>query len=136
MPKKKRGNGEESVYRRKDGMWVGQYRVEAPNGTKTKYIYPKTRKEAASKLALAISERDKGIVYDPEGLTLEKYLSRWLGSVEGTVRPRAYLRYEESCRLHIIPCLGGTKLDKLKTVQLQDLYGRSSNPVYPPGPCR
>ena len=74
---KRRGSGEGSIYRRKDGLWVGQYKIEAPNGTKkTKYIYSKTRKEAALKLASAISERDKGIVYDSEGLTLERYLSR------------------------------------------------------------
>ena len=35
---KKRGNGEGSVYRRKDGLWVGQYKVLTPQGTKkTKY---------------------------------------------------------------------------------------------------
>jgi integrase len=120
---KRRGNGEGSVYRRKDGLWVGQYKIEAQNSTKkTKYIYAKTRKEAARRLTGAIAERDKGIAYDSEGLTLEGYLSRWLGSVEGTIRPRAYERYEQSCRLHINPTLGNIKLDKLKTAQLQNLY--------------
>jgi len=120
---KRRGNGEGSVYRRKDGLWVGQYKIEAPNGTKkTKYIYAKTRKEAARRLTEAVAEMNKGIVYDSEGLTLERYLSRWLGSVERTIRPRTYERYEQSCRLHIHPALGNTKLDKLRTSQLQDLY--------------
>jgi integrase len=120
---KRRGNGEGSVYRRKDGLWVGQYKIEVQNGTKkTKYIYAKTRKEAASRLTEAIAERDKGIVYDSEGLTLERYLTRWLGSVEGTIRPRTYERYEQSCRLHINSALGNIMLDKLRTSQLQDLY--------------
>ena len=44
---KRRGNGGGLVYRRKDGLWVGQYKVHAPTGTKTKYIYAKTRKDAA-----------------------------------------------------------------------------------------
>ena len=70
MPKRS-GNGEGSVYRRTDGLWVGQYKIEAPNGTKkTKYIYSKTRKEAAAKLAEAVVERDSGLVYDCRSLTV------------------------------------------------------------------
>ena len=53
---KRRGNGEGSVYRRKDGLLVGQYKVQTPNGTKTKYIYSKSRKDAAAKLAKAIAD--------------------------------------------------------------------------------
>ena len=36
---KKRGNGEGSVYRRKDGLWVVQYVIKIPDGTKTRYWY-------------------------------------------------------------------------------------------------
>jgi integrase len=120
---KRRGNGEGSIYRRKDGLWVGQYKVQTPSGTKTKYIYSKIRKDAAKGLADAIANRDKGIVFDSEGLSLEEHFSRWLASVEGTIRPRAYLRYEQCCRLHIVPTLGNTKLHKLRAMQLQSLYG-------------
>ena len=45
-----------------------------------------------------------------------------LVSVEGTIGPRTYERYEQSCRLHINPLLGRTRLDGLKAVQLQGLY--------------
>lgn len=31
---KKRGNGEGSIYRRKDGRWVGQYKVHTAQGPK------------------------------------------------------------------------------------------------------
>ena len=47
----RRGNGEGSVYRHKDGLWVGQYKIQIPTGTKTKYIYSKSRKDVATKLA-------------------------------------------------------------------------------------
>jgi hypothetical protein len=72
---KKRGNGEGSGYRRKDGLWVGQYKAQTPNGTKTKYIYSKTRKDAAEKLAKAIAERDSGVVYDIGSLTVSLSLN-------------------------------------------------------------
>jgi integrase len=40
---RRRGRGEGSIYRRKDGRWVGQYEV----GGKCRYVYGKTRKEVA-----------------------------------------------------------------------------------------
>jgi hypothetical protein len=118
----RRGKGEGSIYQRKDGLWVGQYRIDTDLGQKTKYIYTKTRKDAAKKLTAALAERDKGIFYDSESLTLQEFLSRWLDSIEGTIRPRAYLRYEQSCRLHINPDLGESRLNRIKPLQLQALY--------------
>ena len=42
---KRRGNNEGSIYRRKDGYWVGQYGVQTAQGIKTRYIYGKDREE-------------------------------------------------------------------------------------------
>jgi integrase len=50
----RRGRGEGSIYRRKEGRWVGQYEV----GGKRKYIYGRTRKEVATKLTKAMAERE------------------------------------------------------------------------------
>ena len=63
---KRRGKGEGSIYRRKDGLWVGQYTA----ADKKKYIYAHTRKEVAAKLAKAIADRDSGLAYDAENLTV------------------------------------------------------------------
>ena len=70
---KRRGKGEGSIYRRKDGLWVGQYKVHTQNGTKTKYIYSKTRNDAATKLTRAIADRDFGVVFDCGPLTVGEY---------------------------------------------------------------
>lgn len=121
MPKK-RGNGEGSVYRRKDGLWVGQYKVQIPTGTKTKYIYSKTRKDAATRLSKAIAERDTGLIYDCGSMTVEEYLKQWLETTKGTVRERTWIRAEVDVRVHISPILGKTKLDRLNALQLQSLY--------------
>jgi integrase len=119
---KRRGNGEGSVYRRKDGLWVGQYRVQTPSGAKTKYIHSKSRKDAATKLVKAIADRDSGFVFDSESLTVGQYLDRWLDAIRGTVRERTWKRSEEIVRLHLVPSLGKTRLDKLSSFQLQSLY--------------
>ncbi len=73
MAGRRRGRGESSIYRRKDGRWVGQYEV---NG-KRRYVYGRTRKEVAERLNKAIAERDAGLVFDAKNLALAEYLDRW-----------------------------------------------------------
>jgi hypothetical protein len=41
-------------------------------------IYAKSHEEARRKLAQAIAERDKGLVYDSGNVTVSEYLQRWL----------------------------------------------------------
>ena len=118
MAERRRGKGEGSIYRRKDGRWVGQYEV---NG-KRRYVYGRTRKEVAQKLNKAIAECDTGLFYDCENLTLAEYLDRWLDSIRGTLAPRTVRRHEELTRLHIRPALGKVKLSKLNALQVQSFY--------------
>jgi len=47
----RRGNGEGSISRRKDGLSMARYVIQTETGSKRKAIYAKTRKEAAEKLA-------------------------------------------------------------------------------------
>ena len=101
---------------------MGQYKAHTPNGTKTKYIYSKTRKDAAAKLAKAIADRDSGLVFDCGSTTVEDYLIKWLDLVEETVRVRTWERSEEIVRLHLVPALGKTRLDRLSALQPQTLY--------------
>jgi integrase len=46
----KRGNGEGSIIRRKDGLYMARYTVQTATGSKRKAIYGKTRQEASEKL--------------------------------------------------------------------------------------
>ena len=68
--KKQRGNGEGSIYRRRDGRWVGQYLVYTVKGPKYRYLYGKTRAAVAEKLAKAIAERDGGLVFETGKLSV------------------------------------------------------------------
>ena len=124
MPKK--GNGEGSISRRKGG-WIAQYYAEeTPDGKrKRRTLYAKTRKEAASKLARAIADRDGGVVIDPGRLTLGDYLDAWLrDAVRGTVRQRTFERYESVVRVHIKPAFGRTKIKSLTPNLVRALYRR------------
>jgi integrase len=114
----RRGRGEGSIYRRKDGRWVAQYEV----GGKRRYIYGKTRKEVATKLTKAMAERDAGMVFDAGSLRLGDYLDGWIDSIKDTLRRRTWIRHEEVVRLHLKPSLGIMKLDRVNPLQIQSLY--------------
>jgi len=125
MMTKRREKGEGSVYKRKsDGRIMGEY-VDA-NGKK-RYVSGKTRPEVRQKLRKLLEDRDKGIAHDSEGLTVERYMDRWLESIQDKVRPGTYKPYEAIVRLHIKPTLGSTKLDKLTALQLEKLYRQKLN---------
>ena len=119
---KKRGNGEGSIYRRKDGRWVGQYTVYTAKGPKYRYIYGKTRAAVAEKLTKAMSDRNGGFFFDAGSLTVGEYLDRWLSdSVRGTVRVSTFERHEGIIRTHIKPALGRIKLKNLTPTHVRGL---------------
>ena len=129
----KRGNGEGSVYQRKDGRWVGQYLVYLPSGPKYRYIYAKTRKEAAEKLTKAMADRNGGIVFDDENLTLSDFLDIWLSDcVKDTIRVSTFERYKSIVELHISPALGRLRLKALTPAHVQGFYrGRLDSGLSP-----
>jgi integrase len=120
----KRGNGEGSITRhKKSGLYMARYTIQTPTGTKRKTIYGKEREEVADKLIEALSNRNKGLVFDADNLKLGEYLGRWLtDSVRDTVRPTTFERYEQVVRLHIRPVLGKVKLKNLTSAHVRGLY--------------
>jgi integrase len=120
---RKRGNGEGSITRRKDGLYMARYTVETAIGAKRKTLYGKTRGEVSEKLTKAMADRDEGLVFDADNLKVGEYLERWLvDSVLDTVRPTTYERYEQIVRIHVRPVLGSVKLKNLTPVHVRGLY--------------
>jgi integrase len=119
----RRGNGEGTISRRKDGRWEGRYYVPTEDGPKRKVIYGKTRAEVSEKLTKALSDRANGIVYDNENITIGEYMDVWLkGSVYGSVRQSTYDRDTNLVDNHIKPVLGSLKLKKLNSAHVQSFY--------------
>jgi integrase len=119
----KRGNGEGSITRRKDGLYMGRYSVQTATGSKRNTIYGKTRQEVSEKLNQALADRNSGLIFDAENLTVGEYLKQWLAdSVRDTVRPTTFERYEQMVRLHIRPVLGKLKLKNLTPTHVRGLY--------------
>jgi len=128
MTKKRRDKGEGSAYRRKDGRCVGEY--EDANG-KRRYVSGKTKAEVRAKLRKLLADRNEGVAYDSENLTVSDYLDRWLGALEGSVRDRTWRRHEQVVRLHHKPTIGGVKLDKLNALQVQIVHSQQLNAGFP-----
>ena len=134
---KRRGNGEGTLYERRDGRWEGRYTVQTPSGPKRRTLYGRTRKEAAAKLTKALAAADGNLVFDDEALTVGAYLGRWLNdSVRGDVAHRTYHSYLYHVEHHISPALGRTKLKNLSPMQVQGLYRSKLDAGYKPSTVR
>ena len=105
-----------------DGGW-GDIQCKPQTGTQRKSVYGRTYKEAEKKLALAMGDAARGIVYEDENQTVGKYMTRWLSdSAKHTVKATSYRAYESQIRNHIVPALGKVKLSRLTPAHLQALY--------------
>ncbi len=119
----KKANGEGSIYRRKvDGIYCGFITLE---DGKRKCFYSKKRQEVYEKMQAALREKQQGMLVTASQQTLKQYLEHWLEySVRNGIRPRSYERYEQYVRLHIIPVLGGVKLQALPSQHIQTLKSK------------
>lgn len=116
--KKRRGHGEGSIYKRRDGRWTSS--ISLGNG-KRQSFYGKTRREVREKLDAALLERQKSVHTGAEQL-LGEYLLYWLDNVhKHVIGPATYVGYENIIRVHLIPGLGKIPLGELTTQQVQIL---------------
>ncbi len=118
---RRRGHGEGSIYRRRDGRWAAS--VSLPGG-KRKTFYGRTRQEVQRKLHDALRARDQGLPQPPGRLSIGRFLGEWLEAARPSLRPRTWERYEEVVRLHIAPALGRLPLAHLAPSHLQRLYAQ------------
>jgi integrase len=125
----RRSSGEGSIGKRKDGTYYAALQVDG----KRKWIYGKTRKEVADKLAELRSRVDQGANFDKEKTTVAELLGRWMESI---VTPRSKAKtakgYQHIIDLHLIPGLGNVKVGDLDTEKVQrvlnDLRERGFKP--------
>lgn len=126
----RRGNGEGSVYKQRNGLWAASISFERG---KRKYFYGKTRKEVQEKLAAALQQQKQRMLVATPQQTVGQFLTDWLKQThKHSVRPRTYERYEEAIRLHLIPVLGKHQLQKLSAQHVQAFYARMTEEGFSP----
>jgi len=123
--KKQQGNGSGSVYPRKnkDGKitsYLGAYCT--PDG-KRRTVSAKTKTGCREKLRAAMSDADKGLVFDAKGQTVGTFLERWIEDVVRLNKThRTYATHRQQVRSHIAPAIGRVKLEALRKARVDQLY--------------
>ena len=112
-------------------MKNGKYRLRVSNGFdvngKRKY-YNKTvtcssMREAEKELARFVTSIEGGCTYSASKVTLNDFSKKWLETyVKPNLSPTTYQSYAEKLNMHILPYLGTKRLDKIKPLDLDNLY--------------
>jgi len=107
----RRAKGEGSIFRRKDGRWVGRTQNDA--GARF-FVYGKTQREVHEQLTVMKRDLQQGIPPITGRITLARYLESWLvESVQSTVRESTFVSYRSIVRNHLVAQLGKVHLAKL-----------------------
>ena len=127
MARKRRGNGEGSIYQRSDGTWCATYSsgYNENGGRRRRTIFGKSKQKVQDKLRQLTSDIGAGAQIEPQKVTVGEYLDRWLkDAAEPKLKMTTYANYERVVRNQIKPELGGLPLAKLAILHVQSLYAK------------
>ncbi|WP_298229039.1 tyrosine-type recombinase/integrase [Gryllotalpicola sp.] len=116
-----RGQGEGSIFKRADGLWVGRIELPGRDGERRRK-QKASRDKAVIVKWLADQRQQLGQRGDlPTSSPLAKdWLPYWLEKIAAPrVRPNTWQHYEHSIRLYAIPSLGSTRMDRITTAHLR-----------------
>lgn len=123
----KRGNGEGSVYRRKDNNWVAAITLPTHLGGKKKYHYGKTRKECVQWLDDMRESLRKGSYSENSDITLIKWLIIWFNNYCINIRPSTRMNYDTYINRHIgLSDIADIPLCQINTSVLQNFFNNLS----------
>ena len=123
--KHRRGPGEGSVVKRKDGRWSAIVSLGYEGGKRRRRtIYGRSAKEVREELTKTLRDNQMGLPVRTGGQTLATYLASWLENRKPSIRPRTYEFYDSMVRLHIIPELGKVRLERLAPEHIQPFLNR------------
>ncbi len=111
-----------------DGMWHAYVTVGTkPNGRPDqRHVKRTTRVEVEDRVDELLDQRRTGAVVKPgRGTTVEQWLTTYLDTVAPRrCDPSTVYDYRSKLRNWVFPVIGGTRVDKLKPDQLDDVYLR------------
>ncbi|MFF5410934.1 tyrosine-type recombinase/integrase [Streptomyces albidoflavus] len=109
------GDGDGTVYQRKDSRWEAAGYVLAPGSLRKRIrVYGTTRKEALAKLTEKIAASNRGLPIPSAQGSVAAYLTYWLENVAvHHLRENTHTRYTACVSRYLVPGLGKKKLTKL-----------------------
>lgn len=118
----KRGNGEGSVYERKDGRLVGAVVIDGHR----RVLYGATKNEIRAKMRALQRAHEDGLPIAPgRGVTLGAYLEQWIAVTlptrvrAGRLKPSTFDSYRDVVERHIVPAIGKEPLAKLTPAKVR-----------------
>lgn len=129
MAKKKRANGEGSVWQRPNGTWVAQVSFTDPLTGKPdrKSVSGKTKREVLKKKRKLENAKDVNRLVDNGKITLGDWIDRWLEVYKKpALKYSTWYSYKQLADLHIKPGLGKKPLDRLRPNEIQAFYNKLS----------
>lgn len=117
--RRKRGQGEGSVFERSDGRWSAALGV---GGGRRVYVYGATAAEAREKLQALRQGLKDGLPLPSDRLKFSRFAADWLESVRPSIRPKTALHYGFLLERYAIPRLGDIPLARIQPSHLERLY--------------
>ena len=112
--------------RKRGKKWAYVQYVTDPVTGKGKYRWKSgfaTKHEAQRALREAITAVEKGTFIEPSKMTYAEYVERiWLLQLDDQLEGSTIESYERNMRVHVLPRIGGVKLQQLGPIHLNDLY--------------
>ena len=124
MSRRTRGNGEGTVYQRKDGRWEAAIRTTKPDGSRGRIsAYGATSAEARAALKVAVRRAELGRPTTDSGMTLSTWLATWEGTALAASARRESTKYTyvRTATVHLVPSLGNVRLRDLRAHHVEGL---------------
>lgn len=106
--------GRDPITNKRDQRWFSGYEKE---------------KEAEVAMIAKIKEINDGMYVEDSKETLGEFMTNWLLNKKHQVRPGSWKSYAWLINTHLIPHLGKVRIQKLKPVQLNNLYTHDLLPI-------
>lgn len=120
----RRGRGEGSIFRRKDGRWAAEVSLGFGSDGKRRRVtvYGRTKTEVREKLLKLQQDALQGLPVKPERLTVQQHVEDWLLAKKRELKPSTWLRHEAYLRKHVVSSIGAVRLQDLDHRRISALY--------------
>lgn len=86
----------------------------------------KTKKECEKAMNILISQIENGEYFEIKEISIAEFLKKWLDAVKNKVGTTTYVSYEDIVNRILIKSFGGTKINKLNPLQIQDFINEQT----------
>ncbi|MBQ8136972.1 MAG: site-specific integrase [Clostridia bacterium] len=125
---KRAPKGDGSVFKSADGRWRSYITVGINPETgkpKRRYFSGQTKEEVRKKKAQALADLEHDTYQEPNRITVKAWLDKWMEVFIKPARTQyTYNSHDSKIRTHILPNIGGLRLQDVRPSNIQQIYNR------------